>query len=148
MDIAEDIQAFFKGQQASGFFLVDVKVLPTQRILIHADSEKGISIDECSALHRRLIEQMPSAGDYEITVSSPGLDEPLKVTEQYKKSIGKNVDVLMLDGERFSGKLVSYDPGHINIEENSKKGILTHTFNLQDIKSTRLTISFKKTIKQ
>ena len=144
MNIAEDIKTFFKTQEPNGFFVVDVKVLPAQRVIIHADNEKGISIDECTALHRQLIEQVPGTGDYEITVSSPGLDEPLKVAEQYKKSIGRNVDVLTLEGKKYNGTLTAYNPEHISIEEHRKSGLLTHTFDLQNIKSTRLTISLKK----
>ena len=95
-----------------------------------------------------MLEQLPSAGNYEITVSSPGLDEPLKVEQQYKKSIGKTVDVLTFDGEKINGRLIAFEPEQIRIEEKKKSGVSTHTFNLNDIKSTRLTISFNKTINQ
>jgi ribosome maturation factor RimP len=148
MDIFEDINTFFKEQESSGFFLVDVKGLPSERIMIYADNTKGITIDECSALHRALIEKIPSAGDYEITVSSPGLDQPLKVAEQYKKYLGKNVSVLTTDGHKYIGKLTNFINETISIEEQKKAEVIPHTFNLSNIKSTQLSISFNKTIKQ
>jgi len=148
MDIFEDIQAFFKEQESSGFFLVDVKAMAGERIMIYADNIKGITIDECSQLHRALIEKITTAGDYEITVSSPGLDQPLKVAEQYNKYMGRTVNILTTDGERYSGKLTAFADGNIIIEEYKKTGSITHSFNLQDVKSTQLSISFNKTIKQ
>jgi len=144
MDIFERIEAFFREQESMGYFLVEIKSLPGQRILIYTDSIKGISIDECSALHRKLIESLGEAADaYEITVSSPGLDEPFKVADQYVKSIGKTVDVLTYGGQKFNGTLTSFSPENISIEEHKKAETLVHTFELQDIKSTRLSISFK-----
>jgi ribosome maturation factor RimP len=148
MDIFEDIKAFFKEQESSGFFLVDVKAMPGERIMIFADNVKGITIDECSALHRALVEKIATAGDYEITVSSPGMDQPFKVDEQYAKYTNRNVTVLTVDGKRYVGKLIGFADGNITIEEPKKNETLTHTFNLQNIKSTQLSISFNKTIKQ
>ena len=46
MAVFEDIKAFFKEQETNGFFLVDIKGLPLQRIQIFDDTEKGITIDE------------------------------------------------------------------------------------------------------
>ncbi len=143
MSILEDIKIFFKEQQDNGFFLVDIKSLPADRIMIFADTVKGITIDECSALHRKLVEEIASAGDFEITVSSPGLDEPLKVAEQYNKYIGKNVTVLTLQGQKHTGKLISYGHEQIQVEEQKKTGIVLHTFSLNNIKSTQLSLSFK-----
>jgi len=143
MSIVEDIKTFFNGPQNDGYFLVDVKALPADRIMIFADNAKGINIDECSALHRKLIESIETAGDYEITVSSPGLDEPFKVAEQYLKNIGKNVTVLTTEGKKYNGTLLSYETGKITLEERVKKENNVHTFNLNNVKSTQLSLSFK-----
>ena len=143
MSILEDMKTFFKEQQDNGFFLVDVKSLPADRVMIFADSVKGITIDECTALHRKLIEQVASAGDFEITVSSPGLDEPFKVAEQYNKYIGKNVTILTLQGQKHTGKLIAFESEQIIIEEQRKSETIVHSFNLNDVKSTQLSLSFK-----
>src|SRR6185312_2549325 len=144
MDLFENIKSFFAQQESNGYFLVEIKSLPGQRILIYTDSSKGISIDECSSLHRKLIESLGTEADaYEITVSSPGLDETFKVADQYVKSIGKEVDVLTYGGQKFNGTLKSFNPENISIEEHKKAETLVHTFELQDVKSTRLSISFK-----
>ncbi|HTB07263.1 MAG TPA: hypothetical protein VK806_09945 [Bacteroidia bacterium] len=144
MSVFDNIKAFFKEEEKNGYFLVDVKSLPQQKILIYADSDKGISISECSMLHRRLRDTIPSTDDYEITLSSPGLDEPFKVMEQYKKNLGKTVDVVTLDGQKITGKLAEAGSESIRIEEQSQYEQEVHTISFQEIKSTRLFISFKK----
>jgi ribosome maturation factor RimP len=144
MDMFENIKAFFREEEKNGYFLVDVKALPQQKIMIFADSDKGISISECAMLHRRLIDTVTSAGDYDVTLSSPGLDEPFKVMEQYRKNLGKTVDVVTLDGQKIIGKLTSAGNEAISIEETTRQEQELHTIPLQEIKSTRLSISFKK----
>jgi ribosome maturation factor RimP len=143
MNILTDIQSFFKLQESNGYFLVDVKFLPQQKLVIYADNNNGISVSECAILHRQLAEAVPALGDYEATLSSPGLDEPFKVPGQYIKNVGKTVDVVTFDGQKIVGKLAAAGTDTIEVEENSKEHEL-HTLNLQEIKSTRLNISFKK----
>ncbi len=46
-------------------------------------------------------------GDFSLEVSSPGLDEPLKLKRQYQKNIGRNVEVTLQDGSKKEGKLLS-----------------------------------------
>jgi ribosome maturation factor RimP len=143
MSILEDIRTFFNEQQNDGYFLVDIKSLSADRIMVFADTVKGITIDECSSLHRKLIEQIASAGDFEITVSSPGLDEPFKVPQQYNKYIGKTVSVITTEGQKYNGTLTSFEPEKIEIEEQKKSEIVKRSFNLNTIKSTQLSLSFK-----
>jgi ribosome maturation factor RimP len=148
MDIIEQIRSFFKEQEGQGFFLVDVKATPGDQITIYADKDKNITLDECTTIHRTLIEKIPTAGDYEITVSSPGMDQPFKVAEQYKKYMGRDVNIVAVDGQRYSGKLTGFANEKVTIEEKKKSGTVEHNFNLQNIKSTQLSISFNKTINQ
>jgi ribosome maturation factor RimP len=42
-------------------------------------------------------------GDFSLEVSSPGLDEPLKLHRQYLKNINRNVEVTLKDGSRIEG---------------------------------------------
>ena len=148
MDIIEEIRQFFKEQEGQGFFLVEVKALPGDQITIFADKDKNITLDECTTIHRGLMEKIPTAGDYEIMVSSPGMDQPFKVAEQYKKYMNRNVIVITTDGQRYTGKLLAFNNDTITVEEQKKSGPVEHNFNLNNVKSTQLSISFNKTIKQ
>ncbi|MDE3250832.1 MAG: ribosome maturation factor, partial [Bacteroidota bacterium] len=89
-------------------FLVEVRIKPTNNIKIALDADNGLSIEKCVAYNRRLYKQIEEAGlypdgDFSLEVSSPGLDEPLKMHRQYVKNTGRPVEVTRNDGEKVEG---------------------------------------------
>jgi ribosome maturation factor RimP len=42
-----------------------------------------------------------------LDVSSPGMDEPLKVAQQFQKQLNKNVDVVLKNGLKITGELLA-----------------------------------------
>ena len=60
-------------------------------------------------------------GDFALEVSSPGVDEPLKLYRQYKKNIGRTVEVLLNEETRKQGKLTEVNNDEITIEETEGK---------------------------
>ena len=129
------------------YFLVEIRIKPTNNVRIALDSDTGVSIDKCVAYNRRLYRQLEEsglfpAGDFSLEVSSPGLDEPLKMHRQYVKNTGRNVEVLLTDGSRTEGKLLAVEEKEIVVEEtkgkNKKKEVLQHTFLFDNIKSTKI----------
>ena len=79
-------------------FLVSVRIKPTNNIKVFLDADNGLSIEKCTKINRamyRVIEEegwYPD-GNFSLEVSSPGVDEPLKLLRQYKKNIGRKVEV-------------------------------------------------------
>lgn len=133
-------------------FVVDVKVLPTNKIEVFLDrSDTNITIDECAKISRKLEEYLESnqlVGEkYTLEVSSPGLDQPFKVPQQFEKSINQKVEVLKVDGEKFIGTLLVYDGEKVTIksEKKIKKEIKEEIIeiNLQEIKSIKKHFIFK-----
>ena len=138
-----------------GLFLVDVSVNPGNRIMVHADSMKGITIEECIAVSRFIESRFDrETEDYELEVSSPGLDNPLKQPEQYQKSIGRWMDVITFDGLKTTGKLVNASAAAIELEiESIEKDALTRKKvvvkklwekRIDEIKAAKIVISLKK----
>ncbi len=132
-------------------FLVEVKVKPTNNIRVFLDADEGISIAKCITYNRalyKLIEEkgIYPDGDFSLEVSSPGLDEPLKLKRQYVKNIGRNVEVTTLDGIRTEGRLLSATDEEIVVEEtrgkNKKKEVIQHTIFFNNIKTTKIQIQF------
>jgi len=112
-------------------FTVDV-VLRGERtskvVEIYVDSDRGISLDECSAISRALSEKLDELdlipGRYRLDVSSPGLDRPLKQQRQYKKNIGRVCKVkYMVDGRKSvqEGRLESVSENNIIISNSGKQ---------------------------
>jgi len=133
----------------TGLFLVAVKVSSAGKITILADTMKGITIDECVSISR-LIEKNfnREEEDYELRVSSPGLEMPFVVKEQYYKNEGKKVEITDSEGIKFSGLLKNVTDGGFEIETEVKvkgktKEIKDISFNYDQVKSTREVVSFK-----
>ena len=129
------------------YFLVDVRIKPTNNVRIALDADTGVSIDKCVFYNRKLYRQLEEMaffpeGDFSLEISSPGLDEPLKMYRQYVKNIGRNVEVVLNDSARTEGKLVAVDEKGITVEEtkgkNKKKEVLQHAFLFDNIKSTKI----------
>jgi ribosome maturation factor RimP len=133
----------------TGLFLVAVRVSSAGKITILADKMEGITIDECVSISR-LIEKNFNRDEenYELQVSSPGLDMPFMVKEQYYKSEGKKVEITDTEGGKFSGLLKNVTNGGFEIETEIKikgkaKEIKDLSFNYDQVKSTREVVSFK-----
>ena len=130
-------------------FLVETRIMPGNHVKIYLDGDAGITIDKCVALNRALYKQLEESdmypgGDFSLEVSSAGLDEPLKLRRQYQKNINRNVEVVMLDGQKFIGKLVNVGDEEITIEEykGKKKEVISHTLLFENIKSTKIQVVF------
>ncbi len=132
-------------------FLVEIRIKPTNNVKVYLDSDTGINIDKLIQYNRALYKNLEESslfpdGDFSLEVSSPGLDEPLKLHRQYLKNTGRNIEVLQQDGVRLEGKLVSATPGEIVLEEEKGKGkkkeLVQHTIPVDAIKTTRIQIKF------
>jgi ribosome maturation factor RimP len=134
-----------------GLFLVEIRIKPTNNIKVFIDGDKGVTIDQLTQLNRRLYRQIEEEnmfpnGDFSLEISSPGLDEPLKLFRQYQKNIGRNVEVLMKEGDKVEGKLTAADEEQVMLEETIGKGKKTelrqHNIPFEKIKSTKVQIKF------
>jgi len=135
-------------------YLVDLKVSPDNRIQIEIDSFRGVSLDDCVQLHRHIESVLDrEVEDYELEISSAGLTEPFKVLNQYKKNVGKEVEILTKTGVKLKGILINIEDDTFELEytksvkpEVSKRKInITEKdkFSYNEIKTTKLIISFK-----
>lgn len=132
-------------------FLVEVKIKPTNNIKVYIDGDQGVSIEKLVNYNRKLYKQIEEEGlypdgDFSLEVSSPGLDEPLKMHRQYQKNIGRFAEVIDKEGQRKEGKLVGVGENEILLEETKGKGkkqeMVTHTIPFEHIKSTKILIKF------
>ena len=108
-------------------FLVSIKIKPTNNIKIYLDADNGLAIEKCIKINRALYKlmeekEMYPGGDFSLEISSPGIDEPLKLLRQYKKNTGRNVEVTTTDGIIKEGKLESVNDNSITITYIEGKG--------------------------
>lgn len=141
-----------KALEGSSSFIVDIHVLPNNRLTIFIDKPEGIVVADCVKLNRILSNELDTQGiNAEITVSSPGLEEPFKVTKQFMKNIGRKVKVLTQSGEEKMGKLVAANPEGIKLEateavkNGNKKEYISkyYQFTYSQLAKTQIVLSFK-----
>ncbi len=132
-------------------FMVSIKIKPTNNFKIYLDADSGLGIEKCIKINRALYKIMEEMGmypegDFSLEVSSPGLEEPLKLLRQYKKNVGREVEVVTNDETLKLGKLIEATEEKIVIEYTEGKGkkaiVKTDEILFSDIKQTKVQIKF------
>ncbi len=132
-------------------FLVEVKVIPGNNIKVFLDADNGITIEKCIKVNRTLYNQIEESelfpnNDFSLEVSSPGVEEPLKLHRQYKKNIGRTVEVTMNDETKKEGKLTAVSEDEIIIEQKAGEGkrsvIQTTNILFNQVKHTKVLVTF------
>lgn len=136
--------------EANGFELVDVEYVReggSWYLRAYIDKEGGITVDDCEIVSRafsdRLDENDFIEDAYILEVSSPGLGCPLKKEKDYRRSMGKELEIRTYRAvdrcREFYGVLTAYDEDSVTIEEED--GTL-RTFAKTDIALIRLAFDF------
>ncbi|HWJ90620.1 MAG TPA: hypothetical protein VNR87_05890, partial [Flavisolibacter sp.] len=94
--IKEKIRALL--ERHPSHFLVEIRIKPTNNIKVFIDADEGVILSDLIDYNRKLYRQLEESkifpnDDFSLEVSSPGLDEPLKLFRQYKKNIGRFVEI-------------------------------------------------------
>jgi ribosome maturation factor RimP len=121
-----------------GVHLVDFVVRgegKSKSVEVYIDSEQSITTEICSEISRELDRVLEKAGiergTYRLTVSSPGIARPLKYSWQYKKHVGRELDIKVLSPEGLRsviGKLESMDDNGIvlSLGKKSEREVIAH----------------------
>jgi ribosome maturation factor RimP len=145
------VEKFIEPLLNEDIFLVSIKIKPTNNFKIFLDADSGLGIEKCIKINRALYKAIEEAGmypegDFSLEVSSPGVDEPLKLLRQYKKNIGRDVEVVTNDETRKTGKLTAVTEEGITIEYTEGKGkkaiVKTEEIPFDAVKQTKVQIKF------
>lgn len=153
MNLKGIIQAFVEELiQGSELFLVDVRISNSgkrNKIAVLLDSDTGISIDQCAKISREISQKIEAGNfddmSYVLEVSSPGLDEPLKIKRQYLKNRGRELQVILNDDTQKIGTLedIKEDSIVLSVSDKKKKEVSSFEFAFRDIKKSNIIVSFK-----
>jgi ribosome maturation factor RimP len=155
MTLVDTIKTLVKDELIdSEYFLVDVvKGERSRKVQVLIDGDSGVTVDQCSRISRS-ISKVVDEEDFEadpfiLEVSSPGADEPLMNIRQYKKHIGRKLDVETADGivqykliEVLSDSIVG-EP--VLDKKQKKKKIVVEpvTIGFGDVITSTVVLSFK-----
>lgn len=140
--------------EGTDLFVVEVRVSPANEIVVTVDSDTQVGIDRCVELSRSIEGALDrEQEDFELTVMSAGIGQPLKMLRQYRKLIGRPVEVILKDGGKIVGNLTDASETSIAVEyeervavEGKKRKQLVMTrreLSLDEVKSTCEYLDFK-----
>lgn len=145
----------FQEEEWQDCFIVEVKHhTVNQKLDIFIDSDTGITFSKCRQISRYLEEYLDThlwlGEKYTLEVSSPGVSRPLILPRQYKKNIGRKLEVKLKEGSKQEGTLAQVQQDAITLEAKvrikegkKKKTVLQSTrIPFEDIAQTKVKISF------
>ncbi len=136
----------------SDLFVVKLSISKDNNIRVFIDCDNGVTIDDCVGLSRKIEGNLDrETEDFELNVSSSGVDQPFTLLRQYNNSLEKKVQVLDIDGKKIRGVLKSVNSDGIELHEeikNRNKKVKKITLGevisipMERIKETKRIISF------
>lgn len=152
MEAAEEIRRIAEGKLTDpSHFIVDVIVSSKrkpQKVTVIVDGDAGVSIDDCAEISREVSKTLDDSAalsdSYILEVTTPGLDQPLKLHRQYRKNIGRKMRIKVTD-KVVEGKLLAVTEEGIAIEQGDGKKIEKTTMELKfsEIDKSFVLVSFK-----
>lgn len=113
-----------------GYELVDVthqKEASGMNLVFTIDNENGVTIDDCEKVHKiidPILDELNPTDDkpYILSVSSPGIDRPLKTERDFKRNLGNEIEITLfqkVDGKKkFVGELINFNDSEVTIKNN------------------------------
>jgi ribosome maturation factor RimP len=130
------------------YFLVDITVKPGNVIEVTVDGDHGITILKCVEISRHIEQNLDREdNDFELSVFSSGLGNPLKVLRQYYKNIGKEVEVALLGEKLIKGIIKSVDNEGFEIEVRSLVKELGNKKKVEVIESKKIRFDSKPEVR-
>jgi ribosome maturation factor RimP len=155
MSLEEEIKAIAEGKLTdSRQFIVEVVISARKgpkKVLVIVDGDEGVNIDDCAAISREISKVLDESSSfldeaYTLEVSTPGLDQPLKLKRQYVKNIGRKLKIKLPDKiEEGRLEAVSEDAITLRTETGSGKNKETNSIdiNFAQIEKAFVLVSFK-----
>jgi ribosome maturation factor RimP len=144
----------FKTDEFKDFYVVDIESYNPGSISVFIDSDSGLTTSQCARVSRYLEEYLDGEnfndGKYNLEISSPGVDRPLKFPRQYIKNKGRKVDLVTQDGENIRAKILDANEDYVvleyrdKIKEGKKKKNIVKQLEIpyEAIKKAKIRISF------
>ena len=111
-------------------------------VRVYIDREGGVTVDDCARVSHRVTGLLdvadPVPGEYDLEISSPGVDRPLFVERDFVRFAGAGLKVTLrtpvAGRRRLTGTLGGYRDGVVLVDEDGIK----HRFAIPEIESARL----------
>ena len=141
-------EAILENQQ---LFLIDLIISSDNKITVVVDGDNGVPLKECIRISRHIEHNLDrETTDFSLEVTSPGATEPLVNKRQYKKNLGRILEITT-DIEKLEGTLTEVNENTVVLEWKSRepkaigKGKITvikkETLPFENIKQAKVKIN-------
>jgi ribosome maturation factor RimP len=98
-------------------FLIDLTVSEVNHIKVIIDGDAGVTVDDCIFISRAIENNLDrEEEDFSLEVASAGATEPMTKIRQYKKNLGRTLEVKPNDNPKIEGELVDVDSNEITLK--------------------------------
>lgn len=139
-------------KENESLFLIDFSIGTDNKIKIILDGDHGVTLKDCMDVSRAIEHNLDrEEEDFSLEVASAGATSPIKIPRQFKKNIGRKLEVKTQDGE-LEGKLTEATEDSITLEWKDRepkpvgKGKITvqkkQQIAISDIKEAKVVLKF------
>lgn len=108
-------------EEDSLLFLIDFTVSPDNKIKVVIDGDNGVTVNDCIKISRAIEHNLDrEEQDFSLEVASAGATAPMVMPRQYKKNIGRKLEVETF-GSSYEGKLVQTNDEYIVLEWKARE---------------------------
>lgn len=154
IDTEKIIEAANAKLSGTDMFVVGCTATPGNEIELIVDSDTAVGIDACVELTRAIEAQFDrDEEDFSLTVMSAGIGSELKTLRQYRKLIGRSVEVLLISGLKITARLDAVGDEGVTLSYEEKQAVegkkrkqvvtVTRTYPFPEIKYTKEYLDFK-----
>ncbi len=148
IDKANILEIASSGLEGADKYVVNVQVKSGNFITIVIDGDTPVLIEDCIKLHKMVESSLDrDAEDFDLRVTSYGADKPLKLKRQYKKNIGRQLEITDKEDQKITGKLIDMNDNEVMLEvkpvKKKQESAKTITVAFDDIAEAKIVLSFK-----
>lgn len=94
-------------QTRDDLYLIDLKISSGNDVVVVLDGDRSLSVQDCLDASRAIEFNLDREEcDFSLQVMSPGLSEPLLLPRQYRKNLGRDLEVVLVNDEKITGELI------------------------------------------
>lgn len=108
-------------EEKPSLFLISLTITDANHITVVIDGDEGVAVQDCIAISRAIEHNLDrEEEDFSLEVFSAGASEPLQLTRQYKKHVGRDLEVKTAE-ESYQGTLVACDDEGVTLQWKTRE---------------------------